>query len=53
MHKTILCSTDWKILKEADPKLMPKLCKAKFTPYGTHDKLDMIGRTKAILRPRR
>ena len=50
MHKMILCGTEWKTLREVDPKLMPKLCKVKFTPYGTHDKLDMIGRTKVILR---
>ena len=50
MHKTILSGADWKVLREADPKLRPKLCKVKFTPHTTQNKLDMIGRTKEIFR---
>ena len=34
---------------KADPKLKPKKCRVKFTPYGTKIGLPMIGRTKAIL----
>ena len=33
-----------------DPKLRHKVIKGKFMPYSTQDKLDMIGRTKVILR---
>ena len=47
VYKTILYGTDWKVLREADPNFRPKLCKVKFTRYGTQD---IIRRTKKILR---
>ena len=50
VHKTILCGAEWRMLRQADPSLWPKLCKVKFTPYGTSDTLDMIGRTKGIIK---
>ena len=50
VYRTILCGQDWQRMKKADPSLRPKRCRVNFTPYGTRDQLDMIGRTKAILK---
>ena len=50
VHETMLCGEDWIKLREPGPKLMPKFCKVKFTPYASSNKLDMIGRTKVTLK---
>ena len=49
VHMMIICGWDWRLMKNADPGLRPKILKVKFTPYGTNSKLDMIGQTKAVI----
>ena len=49
VNKTLICEEDWVKMIKAVPKLKPKKCRVKFTPYGTKIGLLMIGRTKAVL----
>jgi hypothetical protein len=50
VHKTLISEADWKVMKKKNKSLRIKKCRVKFTPYQTKEGLQMLGRTKAILR---
>ena len=49
VHKTILCGSDWRQLREQDLTLKPKVCKVRFAAYGASKDLEMQGRTEKKL----
>jgi hypothetical protein len=50
VHKTLISEANWKVMKKKNKSLRIKKCRVKFTPYQTKEGLQMLGRTKAILR---
>ena len=48
VHKTLLSEADWRVMKNKSLRI--KKCRVKFTPYQTNQGLQMMGRSKAILR---
>ena len=50
VYRTLVSEADWNVMKKKNKTLRIKRCKIKFTPYQSEEGLQMLGRTKAILK---
>ena len=50
VFRTLVSEADWNVMKKKNKTLRIKRCKIKFTPYQSEEGLQMLGRTKAILK---